>query len=134
MLLPCQGISSESRFEIGDVRKLFSATAITIGLTLSTNLPPSNAIDAIDAAFRNSAITYSNNAKNFQRIAEGDYSQGSKDISTSKAALKRRAVKGCKTERLRVQSGLNEIDCMVKTFSGDIQFMLDIIDSTEKIQ
>lgn len=59
---------------------------------------------------------------------------GSKDISTSSAALKRRAVKGCKTKKFRVQSGLTEIDCMVKTFSGDIQFMLDIIDTTEKIQ
>lgn len=60
--------------------------------------------------------------------------QGSKDISQAPAALKRRAVKGCKTEKLRVQSGLTEIDCMVKTFNGEIQFMLDIIDSAEKNQ
>lgn len=65
-----------SRYKIGDIRKVLAATSITVGLNLATN-SPSSAIDAIDAAFRNSAITYSNNAKNIQRIGQGDYSQGS---------------------------------------------------------
>lgn len=37
-------------------------------------------MDAIDAAFRNSAVTYSNNAKNFQRIGQGDYTQGDENL------------------------------------------------------
>ena len=91
-----------------------------------------NAIDAIDAAIRNSAITYSNNAKNFERMGKGDYSQGSRDVSKAPAALKRRAVRGCKTEYLRSKSGLTEIECMDKTMNGDIQFMLDIYEADQK--
>lgn len=108
-------------------------TASIVGLSITgALLQPVDAIDAIDAAFRNSEITYSNNAKNFARMGQGDFSQGSKDISQSPAALKRRAVKGCKTESLRSKSGLSEIECMDKAMNGDIQFMLDIYAAVQK--
>lgn len=108
-------------------------TASIVGLSITgTPLHQADAIDAIDAAFRNSEITYSNNAKNFARMGQGDFSQGSKDISQSPAALKRRAVKGCKTESLRSKSGLSEIECMDRAMNGDIQFMLDIYAAVQK--
>lgn len=108
-------------------------TASIVSLSISgTPLHPAGAIDAIDAALRNSEITYSNNAKNFARMGQGDFSQGSKDVSQSPAALKRRAVKGCKTESLRSKSGLSEIECMDKAMNGNIQFMLDIYATVQK--
>lgn len=111
--------------------RFVTASIISLSIT-GTPLYPANAIDALDAAFRNSEITYSNNAKNFARMGQGDFSQGSKDISQSPAALKRRAVKGCKTEFLRSKSGLSEIECMDKAMNGDIQFMLDIYATVQK--
>ena len=108
------------------------ASSIAIGVGVFGGYSPTvNAIDAFDAALRNSAITYSNNAKNFARMGKGDFSQGSKDISESPAALKRRAVKGCKTEKLRTLSGLTEKECMNKAMNDDIQFMLDIYSNNQ---
>jgi hypothetical protein len=111
--------------------RFLTASILSLSIT-GTLVHPANAIDALDAAFRNSEITYSNNAKNFARMGQGDFSQGSKDISQSPAALKRRAVKGCKTESLRSKSGLSEIECMDKAMNGDIQFMLDIYATVQK--
>ena len=108
------------------VSRFLSTGVIGFGITLGGYTSSVNAMDALDAAMRNSAITYSNNAKNFKRMGEGDFTQGSRDISQSPAAQKRRAVKGCKTEGLRVKSGLTERECIDKTMHGDIQFMLDI--------
>lgn len=135
-------LSSSFGVSINDIRsgislnkKCFTKafTATIIGLSIDgCNVSQVNAIDAIDAAIRNSAITYSNNAKNFERMGKGDYTQGARDISKAPAALKRRAVKGCKTEYLRSKSGLTEIECMDKTMNGDIQFMLDIYEAENK--
>jgi hypothetical protein len=111
--------------------RFVTASIVSLSIT-GTPFHQANAIDALDAAFRNSEITYSNNAKNFARMGQGDFSQGSKDISQSPAALKRRAVKGCKTESLRSKSGLSEIECMDKAMNGDIQFMLDIYATVQK--
>ena len=123
----CSGIALNKN----DFRKAF--TAAIVGLSVDGFYASQvNAIDAIDAAIRNSAITYSNNAKNFERMGKGDYTQGARDISKAPAALKRRAVKGCKTEYLRSKSGLTEIECMDKTMNGDIQFMLDIYEAESK--
>lgn len=120
-------LSSVSGWRINSKRisKFFSAGVIGFGI--SAYSPSVQAIEALDAAFRNNEITYSNNAKNFVRMGNGDYSQGAKDISKAPAALKRRAVRGCKTEKIRVQSGLTEIECMDKTMNGDTKFMLDIL-------
>jgi hypothetical protein len=135
-------LASSLRVSINDIRsgitlnnKCFTKaiTAAIIGLSVDGFYASQvNAIDAIDAAIRNSAITYSNNAKNFERMGKGDYTQGARDVSKAPAALKRRAVKGCKTEYLRSKSGLTEIECMDKTMNGDIQFMLDIYEAEKK--
>ena len=133
-------ISCSLSLSILDVNTVKSKTFLTrfvtasiVSLSISgTPLHPAGAIDAIDAALRNSEITYSNNAKNFARMGQGDFSQGSKDVSQSPAALKRRAVKGCKTESLRSKSGLSEIECMDKAMNGNIQFMLDIYATVQK--
>jgi hypothetical protein len=114
------------------MRRTFAAAMLGAGLCLPNS--PAFSLDAIDAALRNSQISYSNNAKNFARLSVGDYSQGFKDVSMSPAAKKRRAVKGCKTAGLRAQSGLSERDCIQRTFNGDIQFMLDIIESDKTNQ
>jgi predicted esterase YcpF (UPF0227 family) len=135
-------LASSLRVSINDIRscialnkKCFTKaiTAAIVGLSVDGFYASQvNAIDAIDAAIRNSAITYSNNAKNFERMGKGDYTQGARDVSKAPAALKRRAVKGCKTEYLRSKSGLSEIECMDKTMNGDIQFMLDIYEAENK--
>ena len=135
LYLPHSSCLSIREINAGKNTKLLArfVTASIAGISITgTLLQPVDAIDAIDAAFRNSEITYSNNAKNFARMGQGDFSQGSKDISQSPAALKRRAVKGCKTEALRSKSGLSEIECMDKAMNGDIQFMLDIYATVQK--
>lgn len=90
------------------------------------------AIDAIDAAFKNSQITYSSNAKNFARMGEGDYSMGQKDESQSERAKKRRAMKFCKNPSYRsLADGISEKDCSVRVLDGDMQFILDVVGNNE---
>jgi hypothetical protein len=102
--------------------------------TVLFNICPSNsvfALDALDAAFQNSQITYSNNARNLMRVGAGDFSQGFQDVSTSSAAKKRRAMKGCKSEIYRLKADMNEKDCTHKILDGDVDFMLKIIAEDE---
>ena len=80
-------------------------------------------------------VTYSSNAKNFQRLGEGDASAGSKysnDLPDGSPAAKRRALVGCKSEtaRLEVAQGgaLTEKDCNLRVIGGgETSFMLEAL-------
>ena len=101
--------------------------ASTLAFSLSSG---ALALDAIDAAFKNSQITYSNNAKNFARMGQGDYTMGQRDVSQSDRAKKRRAMKFCKNASYRslaVKDGVNEKDCSQRVLVGDMQFILDAV-------
>ena len=73
-------------------------------------------IDAIDGALNAmNSKSYSNNVRNFERMSQGDYSMGSKDISTSERAQKRRAMAGCKKPEVQIYNGAS-IDFVEKTY------------------
>ena len=94
-------------------------------------LPGADVQAILKASSDNSMITYSKNAKNFQRLGEGDSSAGSKyanDNFKSPAAAKRRAITGCKFENARREAGVgSEKDCNQRVLSGDTAFMLDAL-------
>uniref|UniRef100_A0A7S2ATC8 Uncharacterized protein n=1 Tax=Octactis speculum TaxID=3111310 RepID=A0A7S2ATC8_9STRA len=86
----------------------------------------------LKAANENSMITYSKNAKNFQRIAEGDKSAGSQYTNEnfkSPAAAKRRALTGCKFDNARREAGIvgSEKDCNQRVLAGETEFMLEAL-------
>ena len=90
----------------------------------------------IEAALKNSEITYSNNARNLKRISEGDFSQGRKDLSKSERAFKRRVVEVCKSSTLRAKYvGGSESDCILKSMgsTADMKFVNSIIEKIEII-
>jgi len=87
--------------------------------------------DILDAAKRNSEKTYSNNARNIQRIQQGDYSQGAKQTSTSERGLRRRAALACKSPKaLKASNYDSEADCTRAVLAGEgTQIMLDALDN-----
>uniref|UniRef100_A0A7S2PTR9 Uncharacterized protein n=1 Tax=Skeletonema marinoi TaxID=267567 RepID=A0A7S2PTR9_9STRA len=79
---------------------------------------------------------YSSNAKNFQRLGEGDSSGGSvyDNNPTSPKARARRAMVGCKNNSARSLAGesigntrLSEKDCNQLVMKGDSGFMLETL-------
>ena len=79
---------------------------------------------------------YSSNAKNFQRLGEGDSSGGSvyDNNPTSPKARTRRAMVGCKNTSARSVAGesignarLSEKDCNQLVMKGDSDFMLQAL-------
>lgn len=79
---------------------------------------------------------YSSNARNFQRLGEGDSSGGSvyDNNPTSPKARARRAMVGCKNTSARSLAGesignarLSEKDCNQKVMKGDSDFMLQAL-------
>jgi hypothetical protein len=115
--------------------KLLRSTVISsvTVLCLNCNSPvvqPVEAIPAIEGAIRAmNSPSYSNNAKNMQRMSEGDYSMGSKDISMSDAAIRRRVVKFCKDSKFRNALGVTERECNSKAIvSGEAKQMLSSFD------
>lgn len=105
------------------------STSFLCLLTLSAAVPPAHAgMPALDAALKANEVTYSNNAKNFQRMGEGDYSMGRKDTSTSDRAVKRRAMNGCKDGALRKLASMSEKECNQRVIQDDYQFMIDAME------
>ena len=98
------------------------ATTVTATLSLYIPLHPAYSIDVIDAAIKNSQITYSNNAKNMVRMSQGDYSQGSRDTSTTDRALKRKAAAICKRKSLEESK-----PCFEKIYSDDFTYMKTLV-------
>ena len=108
-----------------------AASALLVGAPVE---PAAAALsDILTGAQRNSMVTYSSNARNFQRLGEGDSSAGSvytNDLPDGSPAAKRRALVGCKSARARqeVASSLSEKDCNMRIISGgETKFMLDAL-------
>lgn len=121
----CVVVASVARPRLGLRRVL--ATSVTATFSLSIPLHPAYSIDAIDAAVKNSQITYSNNAKNMARMSQGDYSQGSRDTSTTDRALKRKAAVICKKKNLQESK-----PCFEKIYSDDFVYMKALVQDAEK--
>lgn len=77
--------------------------------------------------------SYSSNARNLERLANGDSSGGSiyNNFPTTAPAAKRRAMIGCKTDSARKRvaileglNGLSERECNLRVMDGDTEFML----------
>jgi len=85
--------------------------------------------DILEAARRNSDITYSSNARNLKRMQAGDYSMGSQQTSTTERALKRRAVMACKSPKvLKATTYAGEADCTKSVLGGDADPVLAALD------
>ena len=78
---------------------------------------------ALDGALKANEVTYSSNAKNFQRMGEGDFSQGRRDISTSYRATKRRAMAVCKSSSVKEDAGVTAKGCNQRVLADDEQFI-----------
>lgn len=83
--------------------------------------------------------SYSQNARNFDRINEGDFSGGSvyDNNPSAPGARRRRAMQGCKiqsareeaSDRLNLNSFLSEKECNVKVMEDSPDFMLEAMQS-----
>lgn len=76
------------------------------------------------------AKSYSQNARNLERLNAGDASAGSvyDNDPKTEAARKRRAMTGCKVSSARrVAMSGSEKDCNMRVLSGDVEFMLEAL-------
>ena len=88
--------------------------------------------DALEAAVKsNQQKSYSNNAKNLERMSQGDYSMGSKQTSTSERSKKRIAVAACKNGQFRSFTKVSEKECNNKVFDNDYAWVLDGLEKME---
>ena len=88
--------------------------------------------DQLEAASRASEITYSQNGKNFARMAAGDNSMGAKkNTSLEPRAMKRRATMGCKSGKVLAQARFaDEKACTVAVLDGPgVQRVVDALDA-----
>lgn len=116
-----------------------TATLVAVLVALSTTaaaatLGPAPARagvgDVLNAAVKNSEISYSSNAKNLNRLSTGDSSGGSRyDNDVVGPAARRRAMLGCKIEASRRLAGMggDEKACNLRVMGGDTTFMLDAL-------
>lgn len=89
------------------------------------------------APSQSSAMTsYSSNARNFERMNNGDYSAGSTydNNPNTESGKKRRAMVGCKSSTAREEaadlmksSRLSEKECNVMILGGESEFMLQAL-------
>lgn len=92
----------------------------------------SSLTDALEAAVKkNQQKSYSNNARNIERMSQGDYSMGSKQTSTSERAKKRIATAACKNGQFRSFAKVTEKECNNKVFDNDYKWVLDDLEKME---
>jgi hypothetical protein len=80
------------------------------------------------------AKSYSQNARNMERLNAGDASGGSvyDNNPATDNSRKRRAMTGCKIPSAREElGGLSEKDCNVRVMQGDTEFMLEALRKLE---
>jgi hypothetical protein len=87
--------------------------------------------DALAAALKASQKTYSNNAKNIERMSKGDYSMGSKQTSQTERAKKRIATAACKNGAFRSYAKVSEKQCNNRVFDNDYKWVLEGLDEME---
>lgn len=85
--------------------------------------------DIIEASQRASMVTYSQNGKNFARMAEGDSSMGSKYTSTEPRALKRKAAMACKSPKVIEKLSTDEKQCTMNVLNGELEPVLAALDA-----
>jgi hypothetical protein len=113
-------------------KHLSAAGLLLLSTTFFSSPSHADVLDVLQAASRNSEITYSANAKNFARLGSGDASAGSKFASKSPKAAMRRAVQGCKSgEPIRREAGEeNEKACITRLLDngGDAAFQQKVLE------
>mmetsp|Transcript_4955 Transcript_4955/g.8101 ORF Transcript_4955/g.8101 Transcript_4955/m.8101 type:complete len:170 (+) Transcript_4955:77-586(+) len=130
-LQPASGATATSTNLRRPLKSIMS-TAFFISLSY-TPMNEAIAIEAIDAAINAAnAPSYSNNARNFARIAQGDYSQGFQDISESAAARKRRAVAACKNTAVLDILKVSQKECTQQSIQSDSGFIDTILTALSK--
>ena len=108
-------------------RSIVSSIIFPVLFFVSTPKSEAGVGDVLSAAARNSEITYSQNAKNMNRLSSGDSSGGSTFDNNPKSdvAKKRRALTGCKSDLVRKSLGnVSEKDCNLRVFEGDYEYVL----------
>lgn len=102
---------------------------ITTLLSQQPEVSNAGVTDILSSAAKNSEITYSTNAKNFNRLGTGDASGGSayNNNPSSPTAAKRRAMVGCKDKLARGEAGTGERECNLRVMNGDYEFMLQAL-------
>lgn len=77
--------------------------------------------------------SYSSNARNMDRLSNGDSSAGSQYDNNPKSAVaaKRRAMQGCKVDDARKKADVSERECNLRVMGGDSEFMLGILRELE---
>ena len=113
---------------------LARALLVAPGAALAGVVAPANAgiADQLEAASRASEITYSQNGRNFARMAAGDNSMGAKkNTSLEPRAMKRRATMGCKSGKVLAQAKFaDEKACTVAVLDGPgVQRVVDALDA-----
>ena len=107
-------------------RRTLIKTAFSSAVAICLN-PPQKALAIPEQK------SYSSNARNMERLSNGDSSGGSvyNNFPSSNSAAKRRAMVGCKTESSRKMAMemegldvLGEKDCNLKVMDGNPEFML----------
>ena len=106
-----------------------AATGMYTGEQLSNK--DTQLTDSLAAALKASSKTYSNNAKNFERMSKGDYSMGSKQTSQTERAKKRIATAACKNGAFRSFAKVTEIQCNNRVFDNDYKWVLEGLDAME---
>ena len=122
------------------VSTILSSTLIPVlpinadtGMITGGGLSPTEVIktDALAAALKASQITYSNNAKNIERMSKGDYSMGSKQTSQTERSKKRIATAACKNGAFRSFAKVSEKQCNNRVFDNDYKWVLEGLDAME---
>ena len=65
-------------------------------------------------------------------MSQGDYTMGSKDISQSDRAKKRRAVAACRNPEKRKLLKVDEISCVDRAMNGDVKSILEALNEGSK--
>jgi hypothetical protein len=116
----------------GVLARALAAPAAALAGVMGPGAANAGIADQLEAASRASEITYSQNGKNFARMAAGDNSMGSKkNTSLEPRAMKRRAAMGCKSGKVLAQARFaDEKSCTVAVLDGPgVQRVVDALDA-----
>jgi hypothetical protein len=118
-----------SALTFGTTSSTMAATGMYTGEQLSNK--DSQLTDSLAAALKANSKTYSNNAKNLERMSKGDYTMGSKQTSQTDRAKKRIATAACKNGAFRSYAKVSELQCNNRVFDNDYKWVLEGLDAME---
>jgi hypothetical protein len=119
-----------------------SPQAVRVGESSSSNrrhvlLQVAGAVPLLLLPLPSHAKSYSQNARNMERLNAGDSSGGSMydNNPTSESGKRRRAMTGCKIPSAREEAALpnklSEKECNQKVLAGETDFMLQALEALE---